>query len=62
MAQELAKLQFPHIYPDPEARRLRAALAEDCGIPAEHIMAGARVDVKPAVFFRSHILYAHGDA
>lgn len=42
VAQELAKLQFPHIYPDPEARRLRAALAEDCGVPAEYIMAGAR--------------------
>lgn len=41
VAQELAKLEFPHIYPDPEARRLRAALAEDCGVPAQNLMAGA---------------------
>jgi histidinol-phosphate/aromatic aminotransferase/cobyric acid decarboxylase-like protein len=41
VAQALAKLEFPHIYPDPEARRLRAALAADCGVPADNLMAGA---------------------
>ena len=41
VALALAKLEFPHIYPDPEARRLRAALAADCGVPAENLMAGA---------------------
>ncbi len=40
VAQALAALEFPHIYPDPEARRLRAALAKECGVPAENIMAG----------------------
>lgn len=40
MALALAKLEFPHIYPDPEARRLRAALAADCGVPAENLLAG----------------------
>jgi len=41
VAQALAALQFPHIYPDPETRRLRAALAADCGVPAENLLAGA---------------------
>ena len=41
VAEALAALQFPHIYPDPEARRLRAALAKECGVPAENLMAGA---------------------
>ena len=44
MAQALAALQWPHIYPDPEARRLRAALAADCGLGAEHLMAGCGAD------------------
>lgn len=42
--QALAALEFPHIYPDPEARRLRAALAADCGISADYIMAGCGAD------------------
>ncbi len=33
-----------HIYPDPDQRRLRAALAEYVGVPAEHIVAGAGSD------------------
>ena len=33
-----------HIYPDPDQRRLRAALAEYTGVPAEHIVAGAGSD------------------
>lgn len=34
----LASLQFPHIYPDPETRRLRNALAELNGVPAENLL------------------------
>lgn len=45
VALALAKLEFPHIYPDPEARRLRAALAADCGVPAENLMAGTSLPV-----------------
>jgi histidinol-phosphate aminotransferase len=40
----LATLRFPHIYPDPESRALRAALAEFTGLPQANLMAGAGAD------------------
>jgi len=40
----LADLPYAHIYPDPESRHLRAALAEYHGISAENILAGAGAD------------------
>jgi histidinol-phosphate aminotransferase len=40
----LANLQWPHIYPDPESTALRAALALDTGVPAQHLLAGAGAD------------------
>src|SRR5258706_1167373 len=40
----LGALPFPHIYPDPESRLLRAALARDTGVPAENLLAGAGAD------------------
>jgi histidinol-phosphate aminotransferase len=42
--EALAGLTFPHIYPDPESTALRAALARDTGVPAEHLLAGAGAD------------------
>src|SRR5918997_184224 len=33
-----------HIYPDPDQRRLRAALADYTGVPGQHIVAGAGSD------------------
>ena len=42
--EALANLTFPHIYPDPESTALRAALAADTGVPAEHLLAGAGAD------------------
>jgi histidinol-phosphate aminotransferase len=36
--EALAAMPFPHIYPDPETRRLRAALAKWCGVPAEQLL------------------------
>ncbi len=42
--EALAKMDFPHIYPDPESRTLRNSLQEFTGIPAEHLMAGAGAD------------------
>ncbi|KAL3684157.1 hypothetical protein R1sor_002179 [Riccia sorocarpa] len=42
--EALGKMQFPNIYPDPESRRLRAALAEDSGLGAEHILVGCGAD------------------
>jgi histidinol-phosphate aminotransferase len=40
----LADLQFVHIYPDPQSRALRAALAEFTGVPADHLLAGLGAD------------------
>lgn len=42
--QTLAELPFIHIYPDPESRALRRAIAEFLGVPMEHILAGAGAD------------------
>lgn len=40
----LAELEFPHIYPDPESRALRAGLAQFTGLPEEYLLAGAGAD------------------
>lgn len=40
----LAELPFPHIYPDPESRALRAALAKFTGVPEGLLLAGAGAD------------------
>lgn len=37
----LAGMSFPHVYPDPETRRLRGALAAMNDIPVEHLLVGA---------------------
>ncbi len=42
--QALADLPFPHIYPDPESRALRSALADFCGLDADYLVAGAGAD------------------
>ncbi|CAM6104605.1 unnamed protein product [Calypogeia fissa] len=42
--EALGKMEFPNIYPDPESRRLRAALAEESGLGAEHILVGCGAD------------------
>jgi histidinol-phosphate aminotransferase len=42
--EALAAYPFPHIYPDPEHRQLRDALAEYTGAPAEHILPGHGAD------------------
>jgi histidinol-phosphate aminotransferase len=36
----LGAMSFPHIYPDPETRQLRAALAKLNDIPMEHLLVG----------------------
>ena len=43
-AEAVANLTEHHIYPDPEQRRLRAALAEYTGVDARHILAGSGSD------------------
>jgi histidinol-phosphate aminotransferase len=42
--EALAEVRFAHIYPDPESRALRKALAEFTGVPAEYLMAGLGAD------------------
>ncbi|XP_020098060.1 histidinol-phosphate aminotransferase, chloroplastic-like [Ananas comosus] len=44
VAVALGNLKFPYVYPDPESRRLRAALAEDSGLESEYILAGCGAD------------------
>lgn len=36
--EALGKMPFPNIYPDPETRRLRSALAEINNIPMDHLL------------------------
>ena len=42
--EALARYPFLHIYPDPEQRELRAALAEYTGVPAANILPGNGAD------------------
>jgi histidinol-phosphate aminotransferase len=42
--EALGKLDFPHIYPDPESRALRKSLAAFTGIGAEYLLAGQGAD------------------
>src|SRR5262245_24423456 len=42
--EALGKLEFPHIYPDPESRALRSSLEKFTGVPAEYLLAGAGAD------------------
>ncbi|KAL0385645.1 UNVERIFIED_CONTAM: Histidinol-phosphate aminotransferase, chloroplastic [Sesamum radiatum] len=49
----LGSIRFPYIYPDPESRRLRAALAEDSGIEADYILAGCGADELIDLIMRS---------
>ena len=42
--EALGKLDFPHIYPDPESRSLRKALAIFTDVPEEHLLAGSGAD------------------
>jgi histidinol-phosphate aminotransferase len=44
VAAALADLAYTHIYPDPEARALRAGLAAFTGVPQENLLAGAGAD------------------
>lgn len=40
----MSNLRFPHVYPDPESRTLRRALAADCNVPVENILVGCGAD------------------
>jgi len=42
--EALGKLDFPHIYPDPESRGLRKSLSKFTGIGEEYLLAGSGAD------------------
>ena len=42
--EALGKLDFPHIYPDPESRALRKSLSAFSGIGEEYLLAGSGAD------------------
>jgi histidinol-phosphate aminotransferase len=44
VAEALAQLPYAHVYPDPESRELRQALAAHHDLPVENILAGAGAD------------------
>lgn len=44
VAQALANASYLHIYPDPESRELRAALAEYTGVSADYLLVGHGAD------------------
>ena len=44
VGEALGKLDFPHIYPDPESRALRKSLANFTGVSEEYLLAGAGAD------------------
>jgi len=44
VAEALAALPYAHIYPDPESRQLRRAIAAYTGVPFDNILAGAGAD------------------
>lgn len=42
--EALGRMDFPHIYPDPESRALRNALEKFTGVPTEYLLAGSGAD------------------
>ncbi len=42
--EALSTMPYPHIYPDPESRHLRAALADFTGVPMDLLLAGCGAD------------------
>ena len=48
-------MKFPFVYPDPESRRLRFALAQDSGLESEYILAGCGADELIDLIMRSVI-------
>lgn len=53
--EALGTMQFPNIYPDPESRSLRKALAAWHGVPMEHLL----VWKKTAMQTRTHQHSSH---
>ncbi|HDQ71858.1 MAG TPA: aminotransferase class I/II-fold pyridoxal phosphate-dependent enzyme, partial [Chloroflexi bacterium] len=60
VARALASMRYAHIYPDPESRALREALADFTGVPAEYLLAGAGAD--ELIDLTMRLFVAPGDA
>ncbi len=58
--EALAAMPYPHIYPDPESRHLRHALAGYAGLPMKYLLAGLGADELIDLVMRLFI--APGDA
>jgi len=58
----LAATPYMHVYPDPESRELRAALAAYTGVDAAHILVGAGADELIDLLFRLLVTPGAGDA
>jgi histidinol-phosphate aminotransferase len=58
--EALAAMPYPHIYPDPESRHLRRALADYAGISSQYLMVGHGADELIDLVMRLFI--APGDA
>ena len=56
----MAGYPWLHIYPDPQSTELRAALAENTGVPAERILAGHGAD--ELIDLLGRLLLSPGDA
>ena len=57
----VAAAPFPHIYPDPESRELREALAAFTGVPASRLLVGHGADELIDLIFRLVIRANHQD-
>jgi len=60
VAEALANLPYVHIYPDPESRALREALAKSTGVSAKNLLAGAGAD--ELIDLTMRLFLAPGDA
>ncbi len=58
--EALAAMPYPHIYPDPESRHLRRALADYTGVPMDYLLAGHGADELIDLVMR--LFVAPGDA
>lgn len=50
-------MKFPYVYPDPQSRRLRDALAQDSGLESEYILVGCGADELIDLIMRSGLEY-----
>lgn len=57
----LAAAPYLHVYPDPESRELRAALAEYCGVASEYLLVGHGADELIDLLLRLVVEPGRGD-